>query len=389
MVSKRISIIDITGIKAGMNYYNDALANCFNNNIKTFIISNYRGTEKLNIRYKIFFPNKKQLISSIKVGIGFIKTLFFIKFKRIKFNIIHIFYVNNYIYYIFMLFKIFNINLTVILHDVSSFFNNDNYYKKNRIFRYYANNIVVHNNYSYNEFCKLFPSVKKMKVKIIKHGHYLNSIRIIDKNIARKYLNISKEDKIMLFFGQIKYVKGLDILIEAMKYIDPSIKLIIAGKPQDNSIDDIENLINIYKLNNRIIKIIKYINDDEKDYIYSATDIVILPYRKIYQSGVLLMALSFGLPCIVSDLPSNLEIINNNNGYIFKSEDALSLANEIDKYFSVKKNENNKNMSIIRSTIKNYNWNDIAKEYEKLIFFQQEREALSYLNICRLKNHKA
>ena len=49
---------------------------------------------------------------------------------------------------------------------------------------------------------------------------------------------------------------------------------------------------------------IKFISHSDVPYYYSAADIVILPYRKIYQSGVLMMSLSYKKPVVVSDLPS-------------------------------------------------------------------------------------
>jgi glycosyltransferase involved in cell wall biosynthesis len=38
----------------------------------------------------------------------------------------------------------------------------------------------------------------------------------ISKELARKYLNIELEEKIILFFGFIRKYKGLDILLDSM-----------------------------------------------------------------------------------------------------------------------------------------------------------------------------
>ena len=55
-----------------------------------------------------------------------------------------------------------------------------------------------------------------------------------------------------------------------------------------------------------------------------------MPYKKIYQSGVLLLSFSYGRTVITSDLPPFKEIISNgNNGFMFESGNSLSLANAI------------------------------------------------------------
>ena len=74
----------------------------------------------------------------------------------------------------------------------------------------------------------------------------------------------------------------------------------------------------------------RFISHSDVSYYYSAADIVILPYRKIYQSGVLMMSLSYKKPVVVSDLPSFKEIIDDNRtGYVFESENSLDLSRVI------------------------------------------------------------
>ena len=65
---------------------------------------------------------------------------------------------------------------------------------------------------------------------------------------------------------------------------------------------------------------------------YASSDIVVLPYRRIYQSGVLMMSLCYKKPVIVSDLPSFKEIIvDQENGVFFSSDDSVSLAHAVSK----------------------------------------------------------
>ena len=122
---------------------------------------------------------------------------------------------------------------------------------------------------------------------------------------------------------------------------------------------------------------IKFISHSDVSYYYSAADIVILPYRKIYQSGVLMMSLSYKKPVVVSDLPSFKEIIDDNRtGYVFESENSLDLSRVINKALDNPKlleeiKENGYNL-----IVSDYKWETIGKQtvdaYLKINYFSKK-----------------
>ncbi len=74
----------------------------------------------------------------------------------------------------------------------------------------------------------------------------------------------------------------------------------------------------------------RFIPDSEVAYYYAAADVVVLPYRRIYQSGVLLMAMSYGKPVVVSDIEGMTEVVADDyNGYVFPAGDAEALADKL------------------------------------------------------------
>ena len=56
-----------------------------------------------------------------------------------------------------------------------------------------------------------------------------------EKKLASEKLGIDPKYKYVLFFGFIRDYKGLDILMEAFKYLPNDIKLIVAGEFYNNS----------------------------------------------------------------------------------------------------------------------------------------------------------
>lgn len=62
-----------------------------------------------------------------------------------------------------------------------------------------------------------------------------------------------------------------------------------------------------------------------------------LPYKEIFQSGVMFLAFSFGLPVIAADVGSfKDEIIEGRTGLLCNPGDPVDLANTIDRYFGSK-----------------------------------------------------
>ena len=79
----------------------------------------------------------------------------------------------------------------------------------------------------------------------------------------------------------------------------------------------------------------EFIPDDETEVYFKAADVLVLPYRHIYQSGVLFLGYSFGLPVLAADVGSlKDEIVEGKTGFIFRPEDPVDLARAIEQYFA-------------------------------------------------------
>ena len=85
----------------------------------------------------------------------------------------------------------------------------------------------------------------------------------------------------------------------------------------------------------RILLRAGYIPDEETEVYFKAADVLVLPYRHIYQSGVLFLGYSFGLPVLAADVGAlKDEIVEGKTGFIFRPEDPADLARTIDRYFA-------------------------------------------------------
>jgi glycosyltransferase involved in cell wall biosynthesis len=193
-----------------------------------------------------------------------------------------------------------------------------------------AHCVIAHNQISRNELVERL-GVEDAKIEVVPHGNYLHVLcPLPSQNIARKRLGVSSQAKVLLFFGQIKEVKGLDILLRAMPKMlaaNPDVFLLIAGKPWKTDFDAYASMIRELAIEEHCLTHIRFIPDDEVPFFYAACDLVVLPYRRIYQSGVLLMAMSYGKAVLVSDIPGMKEVIEHGgNGFLFRSGEHGHLA---------------------------------------------------------------
>jgi glycosyltransferase involved in cell wall biosynthesis len=242
----------------------------------------------------------------------------------------HLFYVGSLQVMQVLLARILMRKVVLTAHDVESFLEGLEVRALSRFIYRLAHRVIAHNQVSKKELIERIGLVPEV-IEVIPHGNYLHANRPMPSQAeSRRVLDIPEQAKVLLLFGQIKEVKGLDLLIDAMPTVlkhHPDAVLLIAGRPWKNDFSIYEKSMERQSIRDRCITHIRYIHDEEVPFYYGASDVVVLPYRRIYQSGVLLMAMSYGMPVIASDLEGMKEIIRDGeNGLLFRSEDDEDLA---------------------------------------------------------------
>jgi len=115
--------------------------------------------------------------------------------------------------------------------------------------------------------------------------------------------------------------------------------LIIAGKAANQGyeayVETVRQAIGGSAIRDRVIERIEFIPDADTEMYFKAADALVLPYTEVFQSGVLFLAYSFGLPVIATSVGSFSEdIVDGQTGYLARSSDPADLAAAIDTYFS-------------------------------------------------------
>lgn len=211
----------------------------------------------------------------------------------------------------------------------------------------------------------LLKIIPEAEHKVLQHPVYSNFGESIDKEKAKEFLNI-KEENIILFFGFIRDYKGLDILLKAMPIIKEklNIKLLIAGEYYSNE-EYYKNLIEELGLEDSLYLINNFIPKEEVKYYFSASDLVVLPYKSATQSGIAQIAINFKKPVVATDVGGLAEVVvDGKNGYVVEKENPKSLAEAVIKFYEEKKEEEFSQYN--DKEVKKYSWEFFTDELIQL-----------------------
>lgn len=177
-----------------------------------------------------------------------------------------------------------------------------------------------------NDILKFRP---KANILQLFHPLYNHFGEKINKNIARERYEISSEKKVLLFFGLIRDYKGLDILLNALNQLDDSFLLIIAGECY-GGFDKYQSLIKANKLQKKIIHLDSFVSDSEVQFLFSAADVCVLPYKNATQSGVTATAIHFDLPIVSTNVGGLSEYVKDDiTGYLVEPNNHEALTSAI------------------------------------------------------------
>lgn len=186
-------------------------------------------------------------------------------------------------------------------------------------------------------------------------GYYPNTISPKD---ARSYLNVEKNKRVFLFFGSMRPYKGIEDLINIYKIIrTENTLLIIAGQCDSHEYKaEIEKRVFgnddvlLHALTIKIIDVQVYMN---------ASDIVVLPFKKVENSGSAILAMGFKKPVIAPNigvLPTRL-----------KAQSSLLYGDCLEKALEKSLIMSNDQLSEIGDAnyqnLLNYSWNDFQNSF--------------------------
>lgn len=193
--------------------------------------------------------------------------------------------------------------------------------------------LIVHTESNRRDLLERYPAIDVHKVHVIPHGPLQADDCPPDatRSAARAALGIPENARVAMNFGSIKRYKGLDLLVAAMPIVAKSVPnsfLLLAGRPSSPS--DAPDLAPLTQHGIAHRADFEFIANKNAWKYYLAADVVVLPYRAITQSGVLLSSMAFGRPSVVTAVGGLPDVVRpGRTGWVVPPESPALLAEGI------------------------------------------------------------
>ncbi len=142
----------------------------------------------------------------------------------------------------------------------------------------------------------------------------------------------------LLFVSRFAYNKGIDVLFKAIDHLnsrgfEDKIEFVLGGKGP---------LYNTYLNSNKHsnVKLLGFVDDNDLWNLYKTSDAFVFPTQFEGMPTVILEAMSYSMPIIVSDVGATKELVDDSNGFILNNkQDHTELADLIVKFYNLSKEE--------------------------------------------------
>ncbi len=153
---------------------------------------------------------------------------------------------------------------------------------------------------------------------------------------ARTKLGLPATGPIALFFGKVESYKGVDVLAEAWGRVKSSdTRLVVAGWcPDATYASKVRSAMAASPRADSMEWREGFVPNEEVGLWLKACDVVVMPYRNIYQSGVVFLCLRFGMPIVATNVGSLADYIDADSGVIANSNDPAGIAEALDRFFA-------------------------------------------------------
>ncbi|GEL95186.1 glycosyltransferase [Cellulomonas composti] len=146
------------------------------------------------------------------------------------------------------------------------------------------------------------------KVVTLSHSSYTGVYpAVVGRAEARRTLGVPPLAPTIGFVGQIRPYKGITTLLAAAALLGErteDLTLLLAGKTRDDVLPQIDAAL---PAGVRTVRHHDFVDDSDLQVWFRAADVMVFPYERVLNSGSVLLAATFGRPCILPREPHLVE----------------------------------------------------------------------------------
>lgn len=181
-----------------------------------------------------------------------------------------------------------------------------------RLYRMF-DGVVCHNEDTRKRLAEEF-HVEASRIRVIPHGPLFADLQEVPPDQARARLGLPDDAAVVLWQGILKPYKGVDYLLDAWALVvreRPRAMLLVVGTGEAELLDGIRRHVEKLGLEANVKLDFRYVPEAHMAACYSASDVVVYPYREITTSGALMTGLAQRKALIATRLPAFLEVVED------------------------------------------------------------------------------
>lgn len=196
---------------------------------------------------------------------------------------------------------------------------------------------------------------------VVPHANYIGRYPDgMEGRAARRRLGFDEEDRVLLFFGQLRRYKGLMDLVRAFGPVeDPNARLLVVGKPKDGMEAE---LLRLKGDDGRIVVRPEYVPDEKVQLFMAASDAVVLPFRNILTSGSAILSMSFCKPVVAPLIGCIPDLLERQKDLLYDPRDREGLARALGRVVSCPRERLQETGRRNQEAIKGFTWKRMAAE---------------------------
>lgn len=182
------------------------------------------------------------------------------------------------------------------------------------------------------EFCIQEDGLDPAKVQTLFSGLELEKIaKATSRTVMRRQMNIPENVPVITTVGNIRRVKGVDVLVEAAALVQrrhpKAMFLVVGRKVEEEYCRELKRRVSLLELDANF----RFTGScDDVISMLRMSDIFCLPSRSEGFSNALIEAMACRLPCVATDVGGNREVLEDGQtGFIVASEDSHDLAERL------------------------------------------------------------
>ncbi|MCD4719920.1 MAG: glycosyltransferase family 4 protein, partial [Desulfobacula sp.] len=172
-----------------------------------------------------------------------------------------------------------------------------------------------------------------------------------------------EKENYILFAARLVAEKGPHFLIEAFQGIDTDMKLVVAGDAAHA--EDYKAILSEMAEKDDRILFPGFVTGQVLEELFSNAYVFCLPSTLEGLPIALLEAMSYGSCCLASDIPENLEAVED-FGFTFKNRDVEDLREKLGYLIDNPEKVRQKKKIAREHVLNNYSWDTITDQMEEL-----------------------